>query len=201
MKIVCLGDSFTFGLGVKSFSKWVHLIGKELEITTVCKGVSGDTTGGMLARFEKDVLREKPDKVLLIGGGNDFIMGSDLTVVKTNMMALVHQARAAAIEPIIATQVPAVTDMVPDYWKMITDFEAVNGKYFEQCAWYEMFSKAFNVPFINLFMEFACATNDDPESYYLEGVHLNEKGHRLIADILKNHRDVLEQPQKGFMQG
>lgn len=54
MKIVCLGDSLTYGYGVPRKDGWVSLAAQATGHTLVNKGVSGDTTGGMLARFARD---------------------------------------------------------------------------------------------------------------------------------------------------
>ena len=37
------------------------------------KGVNGDTTAGITARFEQDVLLHRPDMVFFLTGANDFI--------------------------------------------------------------------------------------------------------------------------------
>jgi lysophospholipase L1-like esterase len=40
-------------------------------------GINGDTTGGMLTRLQDEMTAHSPDKVLLMGGGNDiFISGT-----------------------------------------------------------------------------------------------------------------------------
>ena len=67
MKIVCLGDSLTYGYGVPRKDGWVSLAAQATGHTLVNRGVSGDTTGGMLARFARDVLAQRPRRVLLMG--------------------------------------------------------------------------------------------------------------------------------------
>ena len=56
MKMVCIGDSLTYGLGIPVNENWAALLGRELGFEVVNKGVNGDTSGGMLARLERDVL-------------------------------------------------------------------------------------------------------------------------------------------------
>ena len=55
MKIICIGDSLTEGYGVGRPENWVTLLNERSENDIINKGISGDTTGGMLARFQKDV--------------------------------------------------------------------------------------------------------------------------------------------------
>ena len=50
MKLICLGDSLTFGYGVRVSQRWTHLCAQDTGWKIVNEGVSGDTTGGMLAR-------------------------------------------------------------------------------------------------------------------------------------------------------
>ena len=92
MKIVCLGDSLTYGYGVPRKDTWISLLNKRGTDNYINKGINGDTSGGMLARFNSDVVEEKPKMVFIMGGINDFILGSGLESVKTNIMAIVHQA-------------------------------------------------------------------------------------------------------------
>ena len=52
----------------------------------------GDTSGGMLARLKCDEIYEKPEYVLIIGGGNDFICNVSVSSVQSNIMSIAHQA-------------------------------------------------------------------------------------------------------------
>ena len=58
MKLICLGDSLTFGYGVRASQRWTHLCAQHTGWKIVNEGVSGDTTGGMLARLAARVLPE-----------------------------------------------------------------------------------------------------------------------------------------------
>ena len=81
MKLICIGDSLTFGYGVRPSQRWTRLCAQETGWEIVNEGISGDTTGGMLARFSADVLPERPDAVLMMGGANDrFFSGFGHTI-------------------------------------------------------------------------------------------------------------------------
>ena len=95
MKVVCLGDSLTYGYGVPRKDCWASLTAARTGHTLVNRGVNGDTTGGMLARFGRDVLEERPQRVLLMGGANDIIYGGSDAPARLNLMAMVRQAEAA----------------------------------------------------------------------------------------------------------
>jgi len=65
-RIVALGDSFTFGLGVANGLTWVDLLGGELDgVETVNLGVNGFGTDQQVLQWERLGRRYAPDLVLL----------------------------------------------------------------------------------------------------------------------------------------
>ena len=82
MKLICIGDSLTFGYGVRPSQRWTRLCAQETGWEIVNEGISGDTTGGMLVRLrallaERDICVQHP-LALLMGGANDiFFSGTD----------------------------------------------------------------------------------------------------------------------------
>lgn len=99
MKLICIGDSLTFGYGVHLSQRWTWLCAQETGWELVNEGINGDTTGGMLARMQGGVLAELREGglgadrpyVLLMGGSNDvFYSGSD-AAARENMGAIIHQ--------------------------------------------------------------------------------------------------------------
>ena len=51
---IFLGDSLTFGYGVKPKDNWVHKLSEYLKLNILNKGVNGNTTTDMLFRFYED---------------------------------------------------------------------------------------------------------------------------------------------------
>ena len=47
MDLICLGDSLTFGLGVRRGRCWTALFAEESGWNVSNRGISGDTTSGM----------------------------------------------------------------------------------------------------------------------------------------------------------
>ena len=96
MRLICIGDSLTFGYGVHLSQRWTQLCAQETGWELVNEGINGDTTGGMLARMQGGVLAELREGglgadrpyVLLMGGSNDvFYSGSD-AAARENMGAM-----------------------------------------------------------------------------------------------------------------
>src|SRR6187455_121797 len=77
-RVVFLGDSLTYGLGMDSRDEaWPALVAARLErdgvkIQALNAGLSGDTTRGGLERLP-DLLDLKPDVLVVALGGNDAI--------------------------------------------------------------------------------------------------------------------------------
>ena len=56
LKFVLLGDSLTYGFAVPQEKKWSGLLQqRRIDVDFINKGICGDTTGGMLARFADEV--------------------------------------------------------------------------------------------------------------------------------------------------
>ncbi len=83
--VVALGDSLTFGIGAASDENYVSRLAKDLNIIIYNKGVNGDTTAEALARVQADVLDLKPDAVIVLLGGNDFLKNIPLNETKNNL--------------------------------------------------------------------------------------------------------------------
>ncbi|MCM0647566.1 GDSL-type esterase/lipase family protein [Clostridium swellfunianum] len=75
--IVAFGDSLTFGYGVKEENKWTNILAKSLGCRVINSGVCGNTSSEGLVRIEEDVLKYKPDYVIINFGMNDHFIKTD----------------------------------------------------------------------------------------------------------------------------
>lgn len=96
--ILFLGDSLTAGLGVSTTEAYPALIEqkiqeKKLPFSVINAGISGDTTAGGLARLEW-VLQKKIDVLVIALGANDGLRGLPVAQMKTNLQAIIEQAKA-----------------------------------------------------------------------------------------------------------
>ncbi len=101
--LVCLGDSLTSCGGADGhYSHWLAKFMPDVKV--IDAGIGGDTLDGGRARYKRDVLRHKPDVVLIALGANDFWrqmrtpaeMGVDLE-------AMVREARSRKIQVVVAS--------------------------------------------------------------------------------------------------
>lgn len=182
MKIVCLGDSFTRGFGVKEDDCWVSILNCRLPYEFINKGISGDTSSGLVARFYRDVVDEKPRYVLIDGGFNDFIAGAERGSVQANIMSLVHQAYHNSIIPVIVIVPGGNPQQFQGKWPAYIDIDAVRAEYLAYRKWLKDFCKGFSVFYIDCFK----VTDNAEFQYnnYIDGIHMTPQGHVVIADYI-----------------
>ncbi len=98
--IVVFGDSLSAGYGINQNEGWVALLQgrldeKKLPYNLVNASISGETTSGGLARFNKMLSTHKPSIVLLELGANDGLRGLPMNEMRSNLSAMIVQAKAA----------------------------------------------------------------------------------------------------------
>lgn len=127
--VAFLGDSIT--AGGAEYGKYCRLVVQGLKAKGICvkpilAGVSGNTSAHMLARLDKDVLRYKPDWVVLACGVNDVWhtdptakigvfqpkpgMGVELDDYKKNVREIVQRCEAAGARVLLTTITPIRED-------------------------------------------------------------------------------------------
>ncbi|SPF43121.1 GDSL-like Lipase/Acylhydrolase family protein [Candidatus Desulfosporosinus infrequens] len=121
-KIVALGDSFTLGYPSDATHSWPQRTAEVLKVTVVNKGKVRQTAKDLLARFDVDVVAEKPGRVIIFAGIGDAIQGVALKEVQTNIEGMVEKAKSNHIIPILALPVgyPGVQQNIKDIreWEM-----------------------------------------------------------------------------------
>ena len=151
------------------------------------KGVNGDTTAGIAARFEQDVLAHKPDMVFYHTGANDFIYREAAPEEAfENLENLAKQADAEGITSIYITPVPVDAGKAGYMWLAGCgiSYDAVNRdlKNFSEML------KGTGRPFVDmncLYYDFIAAVGD-VDLAYLDGVHPTPAGHEFMAQQILN---------------
>ena len=72
--IICFGDSITSGEGASPGKDYPTILAQNLSWPVINAGSPGDTTQNALNRLTSDVLDKDPLLVIVILGGNDFLM-------------------------------------------------------------------------------------------------------------------------------
>ena len=186
MKLVCLGDSLTYGYEVRRPAVWTALAARECGITILNRGINGLLTAGMLGRFAPDVLAERPDAVLLMGGANDILSGFGREEPEKNITAMALKASGAGIRPLIGVPAPFCPpiredwDAVADFPAMAPIYEAFSERLLALCVENAWTPVDFRAGLARHVHETGTATR----SLYGDGIHLNEAGHRVFAATL-----------------
>lgn len=178
MKLVCIGDSLTYGYGVPSKSCWTELLKMHLNMEVKNKGKNGDTTSGILIRSWKDILEEKPDYIIIMAGTNDILMNHPLDSVKDNIILLINEFKENNIIPIIALQPPIIPELAKIYWDKEADYEKACNSLSEYIKWVKAYSEDNNITYVNFYDCFINQNNI--KSLYSDGIHPNAEGHKLM---------------------
>lgn len=180
MKIYCLGDSLTYGFGVRPSARWTKLVADETGIEMINMGMNGDTAVGMLSRLG-DIIREikasssAEQLVFVMGGYNDFFYSGSFETARSSIGAIIHQLLSNGINVVVGIPTPISTDDIPGNWSGLIDCRTGSEETDGYCRWLKQYCNAFGVPFIDLS---DCLNGD----MLLDGLHPNTQGQRLIAE-------------------
>lgn len=111
VKIVALGSSSTEGVGATSveatypsrLAAELRVLWPGVAVTVVNKGVSGEQSRQMLARFPDDVIAERPDLLIWQAGTNSALVGGRIENLVENIDRGISLAHTAGIDVVLMT--------------------------------------------------------------------------------------------------
>ena len=113
INILVLGDSLTAGYGIVLEKSWVYLLEDDLRnnyddaYRVINAGISGDTTGGGLARLTQALEEHQPTIVIIELGGNDGLRGYPVNTIRDNLQKIIKTVDASgAISILAGIQIP-----------------------------------------------------------------------------------------------
>lgn len=173
-RILILGDSLTAGYGVAKENAYPALVEKELNSTghkvkVINAGSSGSTSASGLGRL-KWHLKVKPDVLVLALGGNDGLRGVDLSSTKKNLEKVVELAKEKDIKVVLAGM------------KLPLNYSDKYRKQFED-MYVDLVKKhkTGHIPFL------LKNVGANPDLNLPDGIHPNEKGHKVVAETVANY--------------
>ncbi len=173
-KLVVFGDSITHGWGGRLAE---HFPGAKISN----RGISGDTTRGMLYRFKEDVIDLDPTGVVMLMGTNDLAdkASKEDIVGNVKIMLTMLKAKAPGLPVILCTVFPsnASKDRPPEKIKELNEalLAAVKGDSV--------------VTVVDTWSMFADAEGNAPAAEFPDLLHPNDAGYEKWAAAL---RPVLE---------
>ncbi len=179
--ILVFGDSISAAYGIRVEEGWVSLLQKKLAsqgygYRVVNASVSGETTGGGLARLPRALDRHRPDILILELGGNDALRGLPLDNVRTNLDNMIRKSAAAGARVVLAGM-----RMPPNYGPRYSqEFQTM----------YADLSRQHGLPLIPFMLEGIAL---DESLMQPDGLHPNAKAQpMLLAGIWPRLEPLLE---------
>lgn len=169
--IVFLGDSITQG--------WHDNFDNAFpELRAVNRGISGDTTRGVLVRLDEDVIALKPAAVVLLIGTNDLDeKGGNPWVVASNMRLIVDRLRAHnPAMPVVICQVMPSSHQKNRPAHLIRRINQLI---------YELTADQPQVTVVETWKLFASPTNDAKPEEFPDLLHPNNEGYAKWAAALR----------------
>ena len=160
----------------------VPAFAKSTGFDIINKGVNGDTTAGIAARFEADVLSHKPDIVFYLTGANDFIYReAGPEEAFNNLERLAKQADEIGAVSVYITPTPVDAGKAGYMWLAGCgiSYDAVN----RDLADFSEMLKGSDRPFVDMNRLYQDYIEElgDPDLAYLDGVHPTPDGHEFMA--------------------
>ncbi|MGA7934867.1 MAG: GDSL-type esterase/lipase family protein [Kovacikia sp.] len=168
--IVFLGDSLT------NEAEWSELF-QDSKIKN--RGISGDTTEGILKRLHP-ILNSKPQKVFLMIGINDIKAGVPVAEIIQNY---------AEILTTIQHQVPATKVFIESLLPLSSKLfgERTNQTVIQVNEQLKQLAEKFSYPYIDLYSQFLSATGELDPHYSLDGLHLNGPAYDRWRQLIKEY--------------
>ena len=181
MTTVFLGDSITEGYGVGENECWVS----GMPEGAINRGISGDTTAGMLRRFPAHVLAAKPERVVIMGGLNDLGEGVFWKQAADNLRAMCEWARQEGIEPVLAVCVqPDYEEFLSSGWSyVLPGIRTLPDQFAALSDWIRRYTETEDILCLDFAREFPKRITQEYCRYFLDGEHPNRFGHEIMRDI------------------
>jgi lysophospholipase L1-like esterase len=170
-KIVAFGDSLIQGVGATPKNDFISLVGRDLGVNIINKGVSGDTTVSALERIQ-EILTLDPGIVIVLLGGNDVLRRIPKAETFENLEKIVENLQNNG----------AVVILLGVRGGILVDGYEEN---------YEEISEKYETAYVSNVLK-DLITN---KKYMSDGIHPNDLGYAIIAERVT---PVLENILKGF---
>lgn len=152
----------------------------------VGRGISGQVTAQMLARFQSDVVNLAPKVVVILAGTNDIAENNgyvSLEHIFENIVSMCQIARNNGIRPMICSVLPAAGyPWRPEIKDVAETIKSLN-------RLLEVWAAANDCAYVDMWSEMADENGGLPTELAYDGIHPTSKGYdemeRIIAPGLK----------------
>jgi len=157
--VVSFGDSLTRGYGLPPGKNFVTFLSEVTKIPIINSGKTGDTTSDALIRLNQDALDYRPDVVLVLLGGNDFLAGYSEEVVRANLQVIIRKIKQSGSKIVLVGVYNGISPQYEKVFEKLARDEKADG-YVPNVLSGILFRK----------------------DLLYDTLHPNERGHEIIAD-------------------
>lgn len=180
MKLLCLGDSLTYGYDVACEYRWTTRLAKERGISVCNEGLCGDTTGGMLYRARRMKLAPF-DAFFFMGGSNDILMDISPDQVRQNLEAIAHLFQDEKKAAYIGVPILTKAESALFGWQGRHDVARHNEALRSHRQWLLQLAQQYHFTAVDFYGAMLQAEQEGQTNLYADGVHPNEAGYAVMA--------------------
>lgn len=144
------------------------------------RGKSGQVTAQMLERFERDVIANKPEVVIICAGTNDIAQNKGYVpnrLIMKNIKSMARMAEKSGIRVILCTILPAAKYRWRPEIEPVAPIRDMNRRI-------ERFARCRKRGFIDFYTPLAATDGSLPESLSKDGVHPNSQCYDIMEKIV-----------------
>lgn len=147
------------------------------------RGISGQTSAEMLARFRPDVIELAPKAVVILAGTNDIAQNNgpiELENVMDNIASMCELARLHNIRVLLCSVLPAAAFPWREGIKPADSIIRLN-------AMIEAYARENGIEYVDYHSRMKDGRNGLPPEYSKDGVHPNPEGYRVMEGIIASY--------------
>lgn len=157
----------------------------------LCRGISGQVTAQMLARFRSDVINLRPDTVVILAGTNDIAMNQGYISIEhifENIVSMAELAEHNGIEVVLCSVLPA--DRYGWSWEV--DSQRVIRSIQQLNAMLKDYAKKQEFRYADYYSEMVDERFALKKEFQQDAVHPNREGYlvmeKIIGEVLKSKK-------------
>jgi acyl-CoA thioesterase I len=181
--LLCIGDSLTEWSScpagwVTLVRGYINAIVPDNHVTVVNAGISGQTSSQVRQRFEKALIDNHPDLVILLVG-DDIAHGIEFNEFRDNILEMVKQSKEHNSRLLLCT-IPLLGES-NEHQDRINQFNSV----ISSLSGSENISVVpVHENFIGLIKHYRATTGASDNFLTEDGIHFNAAGHQVLANTL-----------------
>lgn len=155
--------------------------------TNYNRGISGDTTDGMLARLDNNLLSLQPSRIVFLGGANDLNHGLTPDKIVANIREILTKIKTSLpdCEIYVESLYPVNPDTRPIYLNSVADRKnedilTINAALAPLC-------EELGCTYINVHDSLTDEQGRLREELTMDGLHVNADGYAIVTGILSEY--------------